>query len=351
MHIYFITPNATDASGSLRARYISNWINTYSDEHFSMVFDHLDLREKGCEKQLSNADIVVFHRQLPNTLYIANWLRKNYPNILLVYDSDDNEFILPAQYYLNYFVTGLLDKLQATLDIVDCITVASTPLMRAYQTLGKPITLIENCFDFNLDCNNLEHIEKEYIPERFKIVFGGGTSHYQDMFDFLRLNVIQKLMRENNADLHLYGLLDFPRFERKYENGFILSAQAKRLDSYFADYFVNAATLIAPINKNKFNDCKSNLKLLEAGICCVPIIASNVECYAEYGYGVNNNLAVQIVDNNYESWNNAFMRVFENLDSAYSDALEHNKYVRENNNAMIAIDSRIRFYTEMLNYK
>ena len=53
---------------------------------------------------------------------------------------------------------------------------------------------------------------------------------------------------------------------------------------------------IAPLENNQFNDCKSNLRLLEYGICGYPVICSNSRAFSE------SNLPVTIVKNKYKNW-------------------------------------------------
>lgn len=36
---------------------------------------------------------------------------------------------------------------------------------------------------------------------------------------------------------------------------------------------------VAPVEQNLFNECKSNLRLLEYGACGFPVVCSDLECY------------------------------------------------------------------------
>jgi hypothetical protein len=53
---------------------------------------------------------------------------------------------------------------------------------------------------------------------------------------------------------------------------------------------------IAPLENNQFNDCKSNLRLLEYGACGYPVICSNSRAFTDSG------LPVEIIKNRYKDW-------------------------------------------------
>ena len=52
---------------------------------------------------------------------------------------------------------------------------------------------------------------------------------------------------------------------------------------------------VAPLEDNVFNACKSNLRLLEYGICGFPVIASDIVSY-------RGSLPVTLVKNRYRDW-------------------------------------------------
>jgi hypothetical protein len=56
---------------------------------------------------------------------------------------------------------------------------------------------------------------------------------------------------------------------------------------------------LAPLENNQFNDCKSNLRLLEYGACGYPVICSNTGAF------VKSKLPVQIIKNRYKDWMDA----------------------------------------------
>ena len=73
---------------------------------------------------------------------------------------------------------------------------------------------------------------------------------------------------------------------------------------------------LAPLESHIFNDCKSNLKLLEYGACGYPVVCSDV---AAYRCG----LPVTRVKNRYKDWVDAIRMHLADLDAtaAAGDAL------------------------------
>lgn len=61
---------------------------------------------------------------------------------------------------------------------------------------------------------------------------------------------------------------------------------------------LNLDLALVPLEINQFNECKSNLRLLEIGTCGVPIIATDIEPY-------RCNLPVTLVANRFKDWMNA----------------------------------------------
>ncbi|MBN0063488.1 hypothetical protein JTL66_35335, partial [Pseudomonas aeruginosa] len=52
---------------------------------------------------------------------------------------------------------------------------------------------------------------------------------------------------------------------------------------------------LAPVEQNLFNECKSNLRLLEYGACGFPVVCSDVRCYQD-------DLPVTRVKNRFRDW-------------------------------------------------
>ncbi|HBO4144623.1 TPA: O-antigen biosynthesis protein, partial [Pseudomonas aeruginosa] len=66
---------------------------------------------------------------------------------------------------------------------------------------------------------------------------------------------------------------------------------------------------LAPVEQNLFNECKSNLRLLEYGACGFPVVCSDVRCYQD-------DLPVTRVKNRFRDWVDAIRMHTRDLDAA-----------------------------------
>jgi hypothetical protein len=80
---------------------------------------------------------------------------------------------------------------------------------------------------------------------------------------------------------------------------------------------------VAPLENNQFNDCKSNLRLLEYGSCGFPVICSNTRAFSE------SNLPVSIVKNRYKDWIDAIRSHINDIENLKSVGIDLRNKVRE----------------------
>jgi len=66
---------------------------------------------------------------------------------------------------------------------------------------------------------------------------------------------------------------------------------------------------LAPVEQNLFNECKSNLRLLEYGACGFPVVCSDVRCYQ------GDRLPVTRVKNRFKDWVDAIRMHLSDLDA------------------------------------
>ena len=104
-----------------------------------------------------------------------------------------------------------------------------------------------------------------------RIGWGGGTSHRGD------LELIADVVRElaDEVEWVFFGMCpDLLRpYVHEFHSGVSLSSYPEKLAS------LNLDLALAPLEFHIFNDCKSNLRLLEYGACGYPVICSDTEAY------------------------------------------------------------------------
>ena len=74
---------------------------------------------------------------------------------------------------------------------------------------------------------------------------------------------------------------------------------------------------LAPLEQNLFNECKSNLRLLEYGACGFPVVCTDIRCY-------QGDLPVTRVKNRFRDWVDAIRMHISDLDATaqQGDALK-----------------------------
>lgn len=91
---------------------------------------------------------------------------------------------------------------------------------------------------------------------------------------------------------------------------------------------LNLDLALVPLDINQFNECKSNLRLLEIGTCGVPVIATDI---APYRCG----LPVTLVENRYKDWMNAIQLHLNDAEyrtqqgDALREAVQRDWYLRD----------------------
>jgi hypothetical protein len=170
----------------------------------------------------------------------------------------------------------------------DHITTTTSFLASIIQGVNKNVTVLQNAID---PCQPQFEIKKK-VSEKIRFGWVGGASHVEDIAlmkdGFARLNSDKKLA--NKYQLFLMGFN--PKDETGIYEGFekiFLTNLIGNDDTY---YRINAANVysyaqgynlfdvaLAPLANTLFNNCKSELKMIEAGFMKKAIIVSDVMPY------------------------------------------------------------------------
>lgn len=280
------------------------------------------------ENYLKNYQIIIHHKTIPfsNDSQLEIYykiLKKN--DIKLIFDIDD--YWLLDHTHINYkkwVKLGSKEKVENILKKSDYITTTTPLIATELKELNPNVEIFENA---------VNHKEQQWIPNKTKsnktrFIWGGGITHYPDLkllipsiesFDKKILNEIQLYMC--GFDMRMTSstrvLKDDPnrsmwgKFEDIFTNkfkwiknpdyrSFLKEYTDIKRDLYgynenFKDEFYQrrwtkpillygtmyneADIAIAPLKATKFNQMKSQLKVIEAGAHKMPIIASNFGAY------------------------------------------------------------------------
>lgn len=122
---------------------------------------------------------------------------------------------------------------------------------------------------------------KNIKKDASKVIIGylsGSITHNAD-FELI-LPTIKKIMEKHeNVYLKVVGLLDVPEELRKFSNRIISVpfVSWKKLPEIVASIDIN----LAPLEDSIFNEAKSENKWVEAALCKVPTVASNIGAFKE----------------------------------------------------------------------
>jgi len=176
----------------------------------------------------------------------------------------------------------------------DLVSVTQVRFAKRIQPfVGKILAVIPNTIDYNLPCWN----EAKRSNKAARIGWAAGIHHIPDVkiFESVPHLVNQKVGREN-IRWHFLGHPP-PNQEKKggWEDNVWPEYRARLLKAFkgqpnyqifyalppdsYGVYFSDMDISIAPLQKNNFNDSKSDIKVAECGRYKIPLVASNVGCY------------------------------------------------------------------------
>lgn len=194
---------------------------------------------------------------------------KNYSRAMRIYELDDYVVNIPVK---NEHTRNMPDNIEALMRkgiaLCDRVVVSTHALAGVLSDMHHDIRVVPNMLAPNL----WTHLTSQRRTSRKpRVGWGGGTSHRGD------LELIADVVRElaDEVEWVFFGMCpDLLRpYVHEYHHGVALSAYPEKLAS------LNLDLALAPLEFHIFNDCKSNLRLLEYGACGYPVICSDTEAY------------------------------------------------------------------------
>jgi len=209
--------------------------------------------------------------------------------IISVLDIDDY-WILPTNHLLYdyYKEKDITKQTIVSLKYADHITATTSLFATVIQSVNPRVTVLPNAIDPTQPQFQISPTPSSFL--RFGWV--GGVCHFEDIKlmeeGFTRLNNDENL--EDKYQLYLMGfnIGDTTGTYHQYEKIFTTGLQQNR-DTY---YRINSSNVfsyaqgynlfdvaLAPLTQNLFNNCKSELKMIEAGFMKKAIVVSDVMPY------------------------------------------------------------------------
>jgi GT2 family glycosyltransferase len=237
---------------------------------------------------------------------------KDVLNCKIIMDFDD---LLSAVPYRSVHKKDIFKDIGARLrmaaGVVDRITVSTVPLGEHFRGMGANVRVTPNAL-FSPVWENLNPLRRQSRKPR--VGWAGGVSHDGDLA--MIVDVVKELA--NEVEWVFMGMC--PPSLRPYVAEFHPGADISLYPTRLAT--LNLDLAIAPLEQNKFNECKSNLRILEYGVLGYPVIATAFTPY-------EGDFPITLVKNRFKDWVAAIREHLGDLDETArrGDALR--RHVRE----------------------
>lgn len=262
-------------------------------------------------ERLAMSEVVVVQRQCTPDNHAALKYLKQVLGIKIIYDLDDNLWDVPDYNPAKFWFQKFREGFGYCAQLCDLITVSTSSLKRTVQKrlpeLKIPIEVIPNAVDF-------EYFGKPSEKDEEKVIIGwaGSNTHSRDCLDVWQY-VLEVIEENKNVYLEIVGGADISKKLPSFVDTDPITGRMKVIEvekSYVehhklleklahhprikvkpwvpvGEYNRRFCTwswdiVLAPLENNRFNFCKSNVKLLETAAIDAVFLASDVTPYNEF---------------------------------------------------------------------
>ena len=239
------------------------------------------------EQARIDPDVVVLQRRVSDDELERMRRMPRFSRALKVFELDDYLPNLPAKNaHREHMPSDILRSLRRAFARVDRLVVSTPALAEAFAGMHPDIRIARN---------RLPPPWWKGLPAprrntgtKPRVGWAGGVGHTGDLE--LVASVVAELASE--VDWVFFGLCPerLQPHVAEFHPGVDITAYPRALAQ------LNLDLAIAPLEQNRFNACKSNLRLLEYGACAVPVVCSDVGPYR------GEELPVTRVRNRHRDW-------------------------------------------------
>lgn len=258
-------------------------------------------------------DVIILQKQIGDERFDAMRRMQAFSRALKVYELDDYLPNLPVKsVHRAQMPKDILKSMRRALGYVDRFVVSTQALADACRGLHDDIRVIENCLPPAWWKGLATARSRSGKP---RVGWAGGIGHTGDLE--MIADVVLALADE--VDWVFMGMCPAklrPAVKEVHE-GVDISVYPRALAA------LNLDLAVAPLEENLFNECKSNLRLLEYGACGFAVVCSDVRSY-------QGNLPVTRVKNRYRDWVDAIrMHVADRDATARAGEALHAQVMRD----------------------
>lgn len=239
------------------------------------------------EQARIDPDVVVLQRRISDEDLERMRRMPRFSRALKIYELDDYLPNLPAKSaHREHMPRDILRTLRQAFARVDRVVVSTPALAEALAGLHPDIRIAHN----RLPPGWWKGLPapRRGTGTRPRVGWAGGVGHTGDLE--MVADVVAELAGE--VDWVFFGMC--PERLRPHVAEFHPGVDIEAYPRYLARLDLDLA--IAPLEQNRFNECKSNLRLLEYGACAVPVVCSDVGPYRD------ESLPVTRVRNRHRDW-------------------------------------------------
>lgn len=214
-------------------------------------------------------DVIIWQRQVEDAQIetMRRW-REALPHALFVYELDDYLAEIPkASFHRSFMPPDIEARVRKALAYCDRVTTTTEPLAQWLRGLGgRDVRVVPN----GMPAARLRERQARPAGQKLRIGFAGGMSHAGD------LEMLRPAMTEIGEDVtwvFMGTAPENPPCRIEFHEGVPVSVY---LDGMMA---LDLDAVVAPLEDNPFNSCKSNLRLIEAGAMGACVIAQDVPAY------------------------------------------------------------------------
>jgi len=239
------------------------------------------------EQARIDPDVVVLQRRVSDEDLERMRRMPRFSRALKVYELDDYLPNLPAKSaHREHMPRDILRTLRQAFARVDRVVVSTPDLAEAFAGLHPDIRIARN----RLPPRWWKGLPapRRTAGRRPRVGWAGGVGHTGD------LEMVADVVAELASEVDWVFLGMCPERLRPHVAEFHPGVDIEAYPRFLARLDLDLA--IAPLEQNRFNECKSNLRLLEYGACAVPVVCSDVGPYRDDG------LPVTRVRNRHRDW-------------------------------------------------
>jgi len=261
-------------------------------------------------RDIADGNVIIAQRQYSTA--IANTLLNDCLSLgkLVIYEADDNfHAVLPSSPVYGVYHQGSeeLKNLTKLIQALDGATVSTPELAGDYSSIAKSIEVVPNGIDFEM--RDWTYIPEDKDPNFLYMMFTGGATHCGD------LPIIQKPVE---IIMKKYDYVKLALFTSNYLVSYIINTWDIPLDRIqvvptvsFQEYPQSLGwgdIVLVPLENNRFNAAKSNLRYLECSARKIPGVYSVTPPYSTSIHNGVNGFTAQTTD----EWVEKISKLVEN---------------------------------------